>query len=90
MQGRHFGRYQLRSCQVRAVFDTIDRMSFTELSDGFFMKSAGWEAVKHARSLLAGGKVISSKLDTAPAQWHCAGGRVVLSRRPGHQRAGGY
>src|SRR5258706_15926414 len=35
-------------------------MSFTELSDGFFMKSAGWEAVKNARSLLAGGKVISS------------------------------
>ena len=24
------------------------------------MKSAGWEAVKHARSLLAGGKVLSS------------------------------
>jgi len=40
--------------------DTIARMSFTELSDGFFMKSAGWEAVKNARSLLAGGKVISS------------------------------
>jgi len=35
-------------------------MSFTELSDGFFMKSAGWEAVKNARALLAGGKVISS------------------------------
>ena len=35
-------------------------MSFTELTEAFFMKSAGWEAVKHARSLLAGGKVISS------------------------------
>ena len=35
-------------------------MNVTELSDGFFMKSAGWEAVKNARSLLAGGKVISS------------------------------
>src|SRR5580693_7367034 len=35
-------------------------MSFTELSDGFFMRSAGWEAVKNARALLAGGKVISS------------------------------
>src|SRR5947207_4399686 len=35
-------------------------MSFTELSDAFFMKSAGWEAVKNARALLAGGKVISS------------------------------
>ena len=35
-------------------------MNITELSDGFFMKSAGWEAVKNARSLLAGGKVISS------------------------------
>ena len=35
-------------------------MSFTELTEAFFMKCAGWEAVKHARSLLAGGKVISS------------------------------
>jgi hypothetical protein len=35
-------------------------MSFTELSEAFFMKSAGWEAVKNARALLAGGKVISS------------------------------
>src|SRR4029077_7003509 len=35
-------------------------MIITELSDGFFMKSAGWEAVKNARSLLAGGKGISS------------------------------
>jgi superfamily II DNA or RNA helicase len=35
-------------------------MSFTELTDGFFMKSAGWEAVKNARTLLAGGKVLSS------------------------------
>src|SRR6202167_5251722 len=51
---------RLRSCQVCAVSDTIRRMSFTELSDGFFMKSAGWEAVKNARALLASGKVISS------------------------------
>src|SRR6266536_4847911 len=50
----------LRGCQARAVSDTIGRMSFTELSDGFLMKSAGWEAVKNARALLAGGKVISS------------------------------
>ena len=35
-------------------------MNITELSDGFFMKSAGWEAVKNARALLAAGKVISS------------------------------
>jgi superfamily II DNA or RNA helicase len=35
-------------------------MSFTELTEAFLMKSAGWEAVKHARVLLAGGKVISS------------------------------
>jgi superfamily II DNA or RNA helicase len=35
-------------------------VSFTELSDAFFMKSAGWEAVKRARALLAEGKVISS------------------------------
>jgi hypothetical protein len=35
-------------------------MSFTELTEAFLMKSAGWEAVKIARSLLAGGKVLSS------------------------------
>ena len=35
-------------------------MSFTELTEAFFTKAAGWEAVKNARSLLAGGKVISS------------------------------
>src|SRR5579863_1416099 len=35
-------------------------MNVTELSDAFLMKSAGWEAVKNARTLLAGGKVISS------------------------------
>jgi hypothetical protein len=35
-------------------------MSFTELSEAFFMKAAGWEAVKNARSLIAGAKVISS------------------------------
>lgn len=35
-------------------------MSFTELTEPFFMKSAGWEAVKQARALLASGKVISS------------------------------
>jgi superfamily II DNA or RNA helicase len=39
---------------------TIARMSFTELTEAFFMKSAGWEAVKNARALLAGGKVLSS------------------------------
>src|ERR1044071_7741149 len=39
---------------------TIVRMSFTELTEAFFMKSAGWEAVKNARALLAAGKVISS------------------------------
>ena len=35
-------------------------MSFTELTEAFFAKSAGWEAVKKARALLAGGKVLSS------------------------------
>src|SRR5436190_15812872 len=35
-------------------------MSFTELTDAFFMKAAGWEAVKNARALLTAGKVISS------------------------------
>src|SRR3954468_24109624 len=36
------------------------RMSFTELTEAFLAKIAGWEAVKNARSLLAGGKVLSS------------------------------
>ena len=35
-------------------------MSFTELTESFFAKSAGWEAVKGARALLAGDKVLSS------------------------------
>ena len=35
-------------------------MSFTELTEAFFAKSAGWEAVKGARALLATGKVLSS------------------------------
>ena len=35
-------------------------MSFTDLTEAFFAKSAGWEAVKSARALLAAGKVISS------------------------------
>jgi hypothetical protein len=35
-------------------------VSFIELTDAFFTKAAGWEAVKNARSLLAAGKVISS------------------------------
>ncbi len=35
-------------------------MSFTELTDAFLAKSAGWDAVKRARSLLAGGNVVSS------------------------------
>src|SRR2546427_8620737 len=53
-------RAGLRRCQARAMSGTILRMSFTELTEAFFMKSAGWEAVKTARALLAGGKVISS------------------------------
>ncbi|MCW5560092.1 MAG: hypothetical protein KIT22_19925, partial [Verrucomicrobiae bacterium] len=35
-------------------------MSEIELSDGFFQKTAGWEAVQHARALLASGRVLSS------------------------------
>jgi superfamily II DNA or RNA helicase len=35
-------------------------MSFTELSEDFLAESAGWEAVQDARSLLSGGKVLSS------------------------------
>ncbi|MFO1459935.1 MAG: SNF2-related protein [Verrucomicrobiota bacterium] len=35
-------------------------MSDIELSDAFFQKVAGWEAVQHARALLASGKVLSS------------------------------
>lgn len=30
------------------------------MSDGFFQKTAGWEAVQHARALLASGRVLSS------------------------------
>ena len=53
-------RSGLRRCQARAVSDTIAQMSFTNLTEAFFAKSAGWGAVKSARSLLAGGKVLSS------------------------------
>ena len=42
------------------VCGKVPWMSFTDLTEAFFAKSAGWEAVKSARSLLAGGKVISS------------------------------
>lgn len=35
-------------------------MSEIQLSDAFFQKTAGWEAVQHARALLAAGKVLSS------------------------------
>ncbi|HTI71471.1 MAG TPA: SNF2-related protein [Candidatus Limnocylindria bacterium] len=35
-------------------------MAAVELSEAFFQKIAGWEAVKHARALLATGKVLSS------------------------------
>ncbi len=35
-------------------------MSDVQLNDAFFQKAAGWEAVQHARALLASGKVLSS------------------------------
>src|SRR4051812_6845528 len=35
-------------------------MSFTELTEAFLAKIAGWEAIKNARALVAGGKVLSS------------------------------
>jgi superfamily II DNA or RNA helicase len=35
-------------------------VSEVELTDAFFQKSAGWEAVQHARALLAAGNVLSS------------------------------
>jgi superfamily II DNA or RNA helicase len=35
-------------------------MSNTELTEGFLAKIAGWEAIKNARALVAGGKVLSS------------------------------
>ncbi len=35
-------------------------MSFTDLTDDFLAKIAGWEAMKNARALLASGKVLSS------------------------------
>ena len=42
------------------VSGTVTQMNFSELTDAFFMQSAGWQAVKQARSILAGGQVISS------------------------------
>src|SRR6478672_1303213 len=36
------------------------RMSFTEVTEAFLAKIAGWEAIKNARALLASGKVLSS------------------------------
>lgn len=36
------------------------RMSFTDLTEKFLAEIAGWEAMKHARTMLAGGKVLSS------------------------------
>jgi superfamily II DNA or RNA helicase len=35
-------------------------MSFTVLTDAFFMQSAGWQAVKQARAILDAGRVVSS------------------------------
>lgn len=35
-------------------------MSEVTLNDAFFQKTAGWEAVQHARALLSAGKVLSS------------------------------
>ena len=35
-------------------------MSFAELTEAFLAKIAGWEAIKNARALLSGGKVLSS------------------------------
>ncbi len=35
-------------------------MSDVQLTEAFFQKAAGWEAVKHARHLLAAGQVLSS------------------------------
>ena len=35
-------------------------MSNTELTEAFLAKIAGWEAIKNARALVAGGKVLSS------------------------------
>src|ERR1051325_3321849 len=35
-------------------------MSFNELTEAFLAKIAGWEAIKNARALIAGNKVLSS------------------------------
>lgn len=35
-------------------------MSTLQLTEAFFAKAAGWEVMKHARALLASGKVLSS------------------------------
>src|SRR5271168_2172474 len=36
-------------------------MSPVDLTDGLFAKLAGWQVVKHARALLASGRVLSSE-----------------------------
>ena len=43
------GEADLRHCQARTVSATVAWMSFTELTEAFLMKCAGWEAVKIAR-----------------------------------------
>jgi len=35
-------------------------VSEPKLTEAFFAKAAGWEVMKHARALLASGKVLSS------------------------------
>jgi len=35
-------------------------MADVQLTEAFFQKTAGWEAVQHARLLLGSGKVLSS------------------------------
>src|SRR6185503_7350753 len=45
---------------MAALSGRFVRMSFTELTEAFLAKIAGWEAVKNARALVGGDKVLSS------------------------------
>src|SRR6185503_2721099 len=45
---------------MAALSGRFVRMSFTELTEAFLAKIAGWEAIKSARVLVGSGKVLSS------------------------------
>src|SRR6186713_2398494 len=68
-------------CQPRAWSGRFAPMSFTDLTEAFLAKIAGWEAIKNARALVAGEKVLSSNW-TPPLL------KGVVSEGPTSYRAG--